>query len=185
MKRKNESKFKSFLHKVYQFFTISLYIRVAIEVYVFIILMILSEIKYYIQKDGDDTFGHRKEGEDEQSKGNYVSVSISCLLLILVLGFLVFVFISWKRNKDNIKIEQDCKTRELYNGILQVPQEFIYEQSQEGEDDEGLNVKIVAGGLKEVKIARLYSLIFLLRRLLLILIVVLIPSSSSLFGLKT
>ena len=69
--------------------------------------MITSEIKYYIQSEGDDNFGHRKEGEDQQNKGNFVSLSISCLLLILVFLFLSLTFISWSKNNSNSKIDEN------------------------------------------------------------------------------
>ena len=72
----------------------------------FTVLMILSEIKYYIKNGGDDNFGHQEEGEDQKVKGNSASLSISCILLTLPISFLVLVFISWKGSTKILKIDE-------------------------------------------------------------------------------
>ena len=137
--------------------------------------MILSEIKYYIKNKGDEDFGHeKKEGEYEEPRGNYISLSISCVLLIFPILFLVFVFISWWKNKDSAKIDENCKTRELYSGILRVPIALLPQQAQNEDNRSETQMSEAVNVPKNVKIARLYCLFFLIRRLLMIIFVVII-----------
>ena len=102
-----------------------------------------------------------------------MSLIISCILLILPLLFLLLALISWTKNKENTKIDEQCKTREFYSGLLTLPKRYLY-QVQEG--DEGQDPEIVSS-MKKVKMARLYYILFLSRRLVIVLIAVLIPDS--------
>ena len=58
--RNKEGKFSSMVLKVYRFFTFTFYIRIFILIYMFTLLMVVSEIKYYVENGGDDNFGHQK-----------------------------------------------------------------------------------------------------------------------------
>ena len=106
-------------------------------------------------------------------KGNYVSLTISCILLILPLLFLLLAFISWIKNNGNTKIDEQCKTREFYTGILTLPKRYLY-QIQEGDEDQDPEI---VSSMKKVKMARFYYISFLSRRLAIVLIAVLIPDS--------
>ena len=92
--------------------------------------MIISEIKYYIRNGGDEEdFGHNDT--NEQTKGNYVSLTISCLMLIMSFLFLILVFHSWLRQRRSLKIDERCMTYELYNGIRKVPKRCLYEMKED------------------------------------------------------
>ena len=104
--RKKQCRGNWIILKVYKFFTLTLYLRIAIEVYLFTVLMLLSEIKYYIKNGGSEDFGHHEAGESKQVKGNYVSTTFSCLMLILPISFLALAYISWRRNKHKKSIEK-------------------------------------------------------------------------------
>ena len=82
MKNK-ESKFQQTILKLYKFFTLTIYIRMAIEVYLFILLMVISEINYYIESQSDDNYDDQAVVEDRQIKSNYASVFFSSLILVL------------------------------------------------------------------------------------------------------
>ena len=143
----------------------------------FTVLMIASEIKYYIKNGGDDDFGHEDGNHEEQAKGNYASLIISCLIFILTFLFILLVYISWKRNKDSLEISEDCKTRELFKGMVKAPEELLQQENEEVQDSENLPHMPL-----RIKLARAYYLLFLVRRLIMALIAVIIP--SSLFALK-
>ena len=157
----------------------TVYIRIAIEAFMFTVLMILSEIKYYIKNGGDQNFGHGGTGKHQEPRGNYVSFSISCILLILPFLFLVLVFISWKKNKEVMRIDEKCKSRELYKGILQVNLQCLHQQAHDTEGDNTQVSEMASNFPDNVKIARLYHFRFLTRRLIMTFIVVLFPDSLS------
>ena len=92
--KNRENRFSSIILMIYRFFTFTIYIRIFIEAFMFIILMIISGFRYYNKNRGDDVFGYQEEGDSKKIKGNYVSLSISCVILISALAFLLFVFIS-------------------------------------------------------------------------------------------
>ena len=112
--KNEETKFSAIVKKAYRLFNYTLYIRSLIVIYMFTILMVFSEIKYYYKNQGEDNFGHQKEGNKNEAKGNSISLLISCIILFMLLSFVVLTFISWKRNKDTINIDETCKTLELY-----------------------------------------------------------------------
>ena len=119
--------------KIYEFFTHTLYIRIAIEAYIFATLMVISESKYYIKNRGGDTFGHQNSDKNKQVRGNYVSMIFSILILALLISFLMVAIISWWKNKNKMSIDQ-CKTREFYHGIQKLPKAYLVQQ-QETEND--------------------------------------------------
>ena len=143
-------------------------------------LLVVSEIKHYYKNEGEDDFGHQKGGNKNEVKGNSISIIISCVILVLMLCFVLLTFISWIRNKDTVKIEETCKTRELYKETSRVPKKCLYEQ-HEREGDEAQNPENSIVVPFKIKIARLYYLLFLIKRIILLIIVVLIPSSSFAF----
>ena len=104
-------------------------------------------------------------------------------MLILSILFIMFVFVSWKTNMSNAKINENCKTRELYNGIYEAPK-VKPNQKQEDENEEVHKSSKASELPRQIKIARLYSSLFLIKILFIVLIVVVIPSSISLFALK-
>ena len=78
-----------------------------------------------------------------------------------------------------------CKTRHLYYGTFKMPQRYVHQRNTKREKDADQYIlETPEAVLQKIKIARLYSFIFLAKRLVLILIVVLIPSSKSLFSYK-
>ena len=89
------------------------------------IVMIFSEIKYYI----------KNEGEDGKVNGNPTSLSFSCILLILFLVLLILVFISWRKIKDKTKIDDSWKTKELYHGMRAVSKKCS-DELRSNENDE-------------------------------------------------
>ena len=164
--------------KVYKFFTLTIYIRIAIEAYMFTTLMLVSEINYFVQTKNDDNYDEQGTTDQNMIKGDYTSVFLSCLLMVLPILFLLLVFNSWERNKLQIHIGDKFKTRELYNGILEIPRRSLHENEQEKDVTEDQELKETSVALSKIKIARLYSFIFLLRRLAMVLIIILIPRSS-------
>ena len=166
------------VQKVYRMFMYTVYIRIFIEIYMFTVLMIVSEMKYYFSNGGNDDFGHNTKGKSEQVKGNSVSLGISFAMLALPILFLLLTFMSWKRNKVKMKIDENCKSREFYNGILQVPRSSTYLFKEDEDKDSELEPSVE----RKIKIARFYSFLFLIRRLKIAFIAVLIP--NSLFAVK-
>ena len=112
--KNEETKFSAIVKKAYRLFNYTLYIRSLIVIYMFTMLMVFSEIKYYYKNEGEDNFGHQKESSSNEVRGNSVSLLISCIILFMLLSFVVLTFISWKTNKDTVIINETCKTRELY-----------------------------------------------------------------------
>ena len=117
--RNKQHRCSSLIMKIYKSFTLTIYIRFSIEVYMFIAIVTVSEFKYYAKNGGGDAFGHKSSGEDKQVKGNYVSIIFSCLIMICLLFFLLLAFVSWSRNKNRIFVDK-CKTRELYHGVCKL-----------------------------------------------------------------
>ena len=144
-------------------------------------LLVVSEIKHYYKNGGDEDFGHQKEGNKNEVRGNFVSLIISCMVLVILLSFVLLTFISWKKNKDTVTIDETYQTRELYSNIMKVPKETLYEE-QEREGDEAQHPENPIAVPLSIKIARLYYLLFLIKRIVMVLIVVLIP--GSVFALK-
>ena len=136
--------------------------------------MFASEVKYYIKNSGDEDFGHQESGNENQVKGNYVSLIISCFIFVLLSLFMLLAFVSWMRNKNNVNISEDSITREFYNNICKLPEPNQHVESQENDE-----LKIVP---LSIKIARLYYFLFLARRMIMALFIVFIP--DSLFALK-
>ena len=169
------------IFKVYQIFTFSVYIRIAIEVYMFAILMLFSEIKYNFQNGNNKDFENLIEDGLKHKEGNYESLSISFVLLLLSFMFLLFVFISWRTNKDHKFISKIAKTRELYSGIINFPERLLYQRTQDNQGEEAQSSKNESHISQKIRIARLYTLLFLVRRLILIIIVVFMSSSDSVF----
>ena len=139
-------------------------------------LLAVSEIKHYYKNGGDEDFGHQKGGNKNEVKGNSVSLIISCMILLMLLSFILLAFISWKRNKNAVVIDETCQTRELYSNIRKAPKESLYEE-QEREGDEAQHPEDLMTVPLSIKIARLYYLLFLIKRIVMVLIVVLIPGS--------
>ena len=143
--------------------------------------MLFSEIKYNFQNGNNKDFENLIEDGLKHKEGNYESLSISFVLLLLSFMFLLFVFISWRTNKDHKFISKIVKTRELYSGIINFPEGLLYQgtQNNQGEEAQSSNNELHVS--QKIKIARLYTLLFLVRRLILIIIVVFMSSSDSVF----
>ena len=176
--KNRDSKYKSMILKVYKFFTLTIYIRIAIEAYMFTTLMLVSEINYFVQTKNDDNYDEQGTTDQNMIKGDYTSVFLSCLLMVLPILFLLLVFNSWKRNKLKIHIGDNFITRELYNGILEIPRRSLHKIEQEKDVTEDQELKETSVALNKIKIARLYYFIFLVRRLAMVLIIIFIPRSS-------
>ena len=178
--KNKEGKCSSIILKAYRFFTFSVYIRIFIELYLFTVVMFASEVKYYIKNSGDEDFGHQESGNENQVKGNYVSLIISCFIFVLLSLFMLLAFVSWMRNKNNVNISEDSITREFYNNICKLPEPNQHVESQENDETENSDeLEIVP---LRIKIARLYYFLFLARRMIMALFIVFIP--DSLFALK-
>lgn len=150
-------------------------------IYMLVLLLAISEIKFYYKNEGGQIFGHQKGSSSNEVKGNYISLIISCIVLLMLLLFLLHIFISWIINKNNVKIDETCKTRELYTVIRKVPKRYLYEERQGGGDEaHHLENSIVVP--LSIKVARLYYLIFLIKRIIMVLTAVLIPTSA--FAMK-
>ena len=139
-------------------------------------LLAVSETKSYYKNGGGEDFGHQKEGNKNEAKGNYVSLIITCIVLVLLFSFALLTLLSWIRNKNTVKIDESCKTREFYAAIRKAPKRCIYEE-QEGEGDEVEHPENSIVVPLSIKVARLYYLLFLIKRTTIVLIVVLIPDS--------
>ena len=144
-------------------------------------LLVVSEIKHYYKNGGDEDFGHQKEGNKNEVRGNSVSLIISCMVLVILLSFVLLTFFSWKKNKDTVTIDETYQTRELYSNIMKVPKESLYEE-QEREGDEAQHPADPIAVPLTIKVARLYYLLFLIKRIIMVLIVTLFP--GSVFALK-
>ena len=181
--KKRDSGRTSTISKVYRFFSYSLYFRIAIELYMFTLLMLVSEIKYFFKNGDGDKFDETEEREDNQIKGNYVSVFFSCLMLILSISLLLFTFILWITFTDEAKLNRSAthqfplEMSEFCEGISHHKIEQQENGTDQGPDETG---KL----FRKIKQARLYYFIFLARRFILALILVSIPSSKSSFSHK-
>ena len=174
--KKRHDKLSSYALKIYRFFTFSAYIRIFLEVFLFTIVMLLSEIKYYFKNGGQYNFGHGSgQGQFKPLRGNYVSFYISCILLALPFLFLLLVFISWKINRRVLNIDHNWKTRELYKGILEA-RTIQRNDTQESENKRDVPTK--------VQVARLYTFVSLVRKLLMVFLIVLIPDSLCLLKIS-
>ena len=123
------------ISKTFTYFTFSIYIRVLIQTYVFIVLSTMYEIKNYMY----------------YNKGKQSSVIIAFSIFI-IWPLLIFIsIISWFSHKDKIKIDEKAYTREFYSGIKKI--------ESEKENDEQAQAD-----LNKIRWARLYSIIYLLRR---------------------
>ena len=176
--------FKFLVSKVYGFFNFTIYIWIFIDIYMLSFVMFFSEIKYYIKNGGDQDFGHGQEGQYEEPRGNYVSLSITCVLLVLPILFFILVCISWNYVKDIVKIESTYEMSHLYSGILEVPKQLLSQQTQNNQDenqdenqDKNQTEETESNVPKQIKIARLYSLLYLIKSFVTAFIVVLLPSS--------
>ena len=172
-----QSKCSTMVKKTYRFLTFTLYIRIFILAYMFVMLLAAFEIKNYYKNEGGEDFGHQKGVNKNEVKGNYVSLAISCTILVLLFSFVLLTLLSWARNKDTVKIEESCKTRELYAAISKAPKRCLYEE-QEGQGDEAEHPENSIAVPLTIKIARLYYLLFLIKRTIMILIAVFIPDSA-------
>ena len=209
---------------MYRLFTLTVYIWIFIDIYMLSFVMFFSEIKYYIKNGGDQDFGHGQEGQYEEPRGNYVSLSITCVLLVFPILFFISVCISWNYVKDIVKIESTYKMRHLYDGILKVPQQLRSQQVQNYQDEsqsedqsenqnkdqskdqsedqikdqsenqsedkiedqsedqieyqsEDQTEETESNVPKQIKIARLYSLLYLIKSFVIAFIVVFLPNS--------
>ena len=171
-----QSKCSVMVKKTYRFLTFTLYIRIFIVAYMLIMLLVVSEIRSYYKNGGGEDFGHQKEGNKNEVKGNYVSLIITCIVLVLLFYFMLLTLISWIRNKDTVKIDESCKTLEFYAEIRKAPTRiFIEKQEKEGDEAEHPENSIAVP--LSIKVARLYYLLFLIKRTIMVLIAVFIPDS--------
>ena len=140
--------------------------------------MLASEIKYYIKNRGDQDFGHKGRGRNNHIKGNYVSLIFSCIIYILLSLFLLLTFISWRRNKNTLEIGEDCKTREFYSGMCTAPKRLIRQQKQKKrhKNRQAQEPKETFAP-KDIRVARLYYILFLARRMMMALIIVIVPGT--------
>ena len=137
---------------IFRFFTFTVYIRIILESFTFILLLSAFELKYYI----------------EDMQGNRASMIVSCVILFFILIFMISIFVSWCANFNVNVINQQSYAKELYNGIRQCPQNKIVQDHNSGSDY--INKNEVPA---KVKMARLYTLLFVLRRFMIISVMIL------------
>ena len=144
---------KRLIIKIFNFFMLNAYIRFFIEVYTFILLASMFEVKYYIKS----------------SKGSWISAIVSGLLILISILFILVAVWSWIKTRNTTLLDSKWLTRELYSGIkdwnhFQPTRTIRYNQN---------TTYSQPGVSNKVKIARIFILAFLLRRLILITIIVL------------
>ena len=135
--------------ETYKKHILKVYPRVMIETFIFVMIASMFEIK-----------NHHEHGSN-------ISMILTLLILICEAMFLSTVLASWVRYSKVRDIDQNSCSSEFYVGIMTVPQQHI--QDDEPED----NAEVPY----QVKMARLYTSVFLVRRLLMVLVIV-IPSES-------
>ena len=123
------------ISKTFTYFTFSIYIRVLIQTYVFIVLSTMYEIKNYMY----------------YNKGKRSSVIIAFSIFIIWPLLILISIFSWFSHKDKIKIDEKGYTREFYSGIKKI-------ESQKENDEQA------QADLNKIRWARLYPIIYLLRR---------------------
>ena len=107
------------------------------------------------------------EIKNHHQHGSNISMIFTLLILICEAMFLSTVLASWVKYSKVRDIDQNSCSSEFYVGIMTVPQQHI----QDDEPEENVEVPY------QVKMARLYTSVFLVRRLLMVLVIV-IPSES-------
>ena len=144
-----------------------MYSRVFIETFIFVMIASMFEIKNY------------------NKNGSSLSIIFTLLILLYEAMFMLIVLLSWKRYSKVKEIDQDSYSSEFYVGIITVSKQrnqdndpkinnIDDESDDELEDEEPENDIEISF---HVKMARLYTFVFLLRRLLMAFIIV-IPSES-------
>ena len=87
-------------------------------------------------------------------------------------------------NGPSIQIENDLRKETETEKNQEIDDEAKSDEGQEAENDENQQNIETLKVPHQIKVARLYSFLFLARRFIMVLIVVLIPSSKSMFPLK-
>ena len=130
-----------------------MYSRVFIETFIFVMIASMFEIKNY------------------NKNGSVISIIFTLLILLCEAMFILIVLLSWKRYSKVKEIDQDSYSSEFYVGII-----TVVKHNQDNKPEDRVpenNIKIPF----HVKMARLYTSMFLMRRLLMVAIFV-IPSES-------
>ena len=101
----------------------------------------------------------------------------SLTILALWVIFMIIVFMSYCTNFSTIEFDDKWYTKELYNGVKECPQSKIIQDDQS-------EVYVVETNRvpSRIKLARLYTFLFLLRRLLIISIIIFMDKYE--YGLK-
>ena len=134
---------------LYTILTFTFYIRIIIEIYIFLVIGSLFEIKNYFESLTD---------------GNNRIQSLICAIIFVVLCVTVAVisFTSWiYSGRNRIKFDKNSYMRELYSGVLKFDE-------IDTEEDRDVDRKVPF----KVQIARFYATLFFLRRLILGFVVV-------------
>ena len=128
-----------------------MYIRIILESFTFILLLSAFELKYFA----------------EDSKGNRTSMIVSCVILFFILIFMILIIVSWCANMNVKFVDQRSYAKELYNGIRQCPHNKIIQNTNN--ESHNMNMHKVP---TKIKMARLYTLLFVLKRFMIICIII-------------
>ena len=142
--------------------TLTVYVRIIIEVYLVLLLSSLFEIRYYIS---DHT-------------GNRYSYIFALVLAILLFLLIILTMIIWKSYHKTNQIKQNHYFRELFSGLKEDELQNVQGSSSVAprhsiDADRRKNISF------NIKKARLFTPIFLLRRLILVLCIIIFITFSS------
>ena len=90
---------------------------------------------------------------------------------------MILILISWCANFNVYNIDRESYTKEFFNGIRQCPQNKVT-HDDDSENNEMVNSRVPT----RIKIARLYTLLFLFRRFMIICIIILMDDFA--YGFK-
>ena len=143
---------QKFIAKIYRLFTFTIYIRMFIEAFLFLLLSSMFEVRYYLY-------------DDKSTKHSFIA---ACWIIFLWIWLVLISIISWLANKNTLQIDDKCLTCEFYNGIKQSKTTHPT-RTQLYSNQSVYNQPKVSS---KVKRARLYSFIFLMRRLVQVALIV-------------
>ena len=143
--------------------TLSVYVRVMIEVYLVLLLSSLFEIRYHISDHIGNKFSYM-----------YALVLIILLFLLILLSMIV-----WKSYNTTHQIKQSYYFRELFSGIKEDSSQNARNSSSSVAPRHSIDAERSKYVSLKIKKARLFTPIFLLRRLILVLLIQIFMKLSS------
>ena len=107
---KKHEKWNKCTEKVYQFFAFSLYVRIFLETYIFLLLSSFSELYHW----------------NTSNTSNIISLFIASIWAWIWVIFVALSLISWHTNKYRENLDIYIPLKELYSGIRNAKASMLY-----------------------------------------------------------